>query len=313
MGDGEIRALKQVDETLGKILAQVRALPKKFDEVVETLKSQTETITEAIYDNIRAQAEFRLMERMADVEGIRSQVKAERELIQSETEELDARLERLGERYEERHEELNERAEERIRDLGEHIFELDEEEFEAGIEDRYLSLVPTSWDALQAHNNETREERSARLRQAYAAADASVESFIDRREELLDRIDEQRTDAVTVDEPETLDVPFWEVEVEVDGVRETRVVAPSEVRVSDGDWLGVSLDAYDGLEEPAERVGRTPATRTTSRSVSAAEVQAALSPYDRPALFGSLSFADSVSSATNGGVTVEVETGGERS
>lgn len=311
MADGEIRALKQIDETLGKILAQVRALPKKFDEVVETLKSQTEAITEAIYDNIRAQAEFRLMERMADVEGIRSQVKAERELIDSETEELDARLDKLGERYEERHAELNERARERIRDLGSHIFELDEEQFEAGIEDRYLSLVPTSWDRLQEHNNETREERSARLREAYTEADDSVESFIQRREALLDRIDEQRTEAVSVSDAETLDIPFWEVEVEVDGVRETRIVAPSEVTVSDGDWFGVSLDSFEGLEDPTSRVQRTSATGTTSRSVSAAEVRASLSPYDRPALFGSLSFADTVAESMDGGVTVEVETGGE--
>jgi len=313
MGDGEIRALKQVDETLGKILAQVRALPKKIDDVVETLKSQTETITDAIYDNIRAQAEFRLMERMADVEGVRSQVAAERELIESETEELDARLEQLGERYEERHGELNERARERIRDLGSHIFKLDEEQFEAGVEDRYLSLVPTSWERLQEHNAETREQRSTRLREAYAEADDSVESFIQRREELLDRIDEQRTDVVSVPEAETLDIPFWEVEVEVDGVRETRVVAPSEVTVSEGDWFGVSLNSFEGLEDPTSRVGRTEATRTTSRSVSAGEIRASLSPYDRPALFGRLSFADSVAEATDGGVAVEVETGGEGS
>lgn len=60
-----------------------------------------------MYDSIEAQAELKLMERLAEVQSLPPQIEAEQERIIKEREEIDEKLNGIFQRYERKHAELN--------------------------------------------------------------------------------------------------------------------------------------------------------------------------------------------------------------
>lgn len=152
---------------LGRIREELQKIRGSITKMREILERGFEDLHDAIYDNIEAQAEIKLMERLAEVRSIPPQIEAEQERISNEKEEIEERLEGLSQRYGRKHAELNEKSTERIRNLGEHIFGILEDEFEDGIEEPFVDAVTPTWQELQEHNKEVAVERNVQLKDQY--------------------------------------------------------------------------------------------------------------------------------------------------
>lgn len=271
------KPLKAINKTIAKLREDVQTLTGEVKKIVTVVEEAAETIRDAIQENIRAQAELKLMEHVMEVRSVKPQITAEHEQIRTERKELDERLDAIGERYEQKHEELDEKARKRIRNLGEHIFEIDEQQFEAGIEEPFVEQVTTTWKTLRSHNDVVREERSSKVQETVGEAVQTIHDFIDRQDALVERIQGHRLDPTETPLPEDrtdqLQVPYYVVEYERDGVTQQEVIVPSKLSTdTDSEWSGVSLDPITGAENLLGGVsGVDNPARTESFSASTLE------------------------------------------
>ena len=146
--------LRDIQQKIVSVRDDLKTIIGKIDGVQETIQNGVEQILEAINDNIQAQAELKLMDKVASVRAIPAHIEAEREQVEAEKRELEAKLDSIGDRYADRHRELDEKATERIRDLGSHIFEIQEDEYEDSIEGPFHDHVTETWQQMQLDNAE---------------------------------------------------------------------------------------------------------------------------------------------------------------
>lgn len=305
--------LKRINESLSGIRNEIQRVRGEVAKVAEVLEEGFSTLRDAIHENIQAQAEMELMKHMADVHKLGPQIEAETQQIETEKEELEARLEQINSRYETRHEELNKKAEQRIRDLGSHIFEIDEEEYGSAVESKFNRHVPTMWAELQEHTEEVCNERTQQLNKSFQDTTESIEAFINRRQELLDRIDDHRTDAsVESDDAVQFHVPFYAVTVERNGTVNTEIVVPSQLSSSTDDWYGATLEPYPGfqnlLDSLSQRRVETEQAETLTGNQMATEVEPHIDSsagYE----FADIDFKTAFESTVDDGVNVDVESG----
>jgi uncharacterized protein YoxC len=220
--------LKSINKSISKLRGQVETVASEVKKIREVLLEGFESVRDAIHENIQAQAELKVMEHVMEVRSVIPQIEAEHEQIQTEQSELDERLNNIDGRYQKKHDELDEKASDRIRDLGSHILEIDEEQFEAGIERPFTEQVTTTWKHLREHNDAVREERGDRLRGTADDVTGTIRDFVERQDALVDSIDNHRLDIDSVsanDGVERLQVPYYVVEYERDGVTDRQVVA----------------------------------------------------------------------------------------
>lgn len=307
------KPLKSINKTAARIREEIIKVKEELGKIRKLIRKSTDRITDAIEENIQAQAELKLMEHVMDVRSVKPQIEAEHEQIQTEREELEDRLESIDERYQRKHEELDETARERIRNVGEHIFEIDEEQFEAGIEEPFTTQVTTAWQTLQAHNADVREERTNAIRETSGDVIQTIYDYIDRQERLVEEIDAHRlgeeSAPLPTDGETRLQVPYYVVEYEIDGVTEREVVAPSRLTGDGNEWCSVALAPIEGSESLLSGVGVS--TDATKRgTIDAADLEADLESHAESS-FG-LSYTGALDDAVpDDGVSVAVE-GGDR-
>lgn len=290
--------LKSINETIGRLREDVKEATGEIEKVHTVLDEGFRSLRDAIHENIQAQAEMKLMEYVSEVHSIKPQIEAERQQIVEEKEELDEALESIADRYREKHDDLDEKAERRVRDLGEHIFEIDEEEFERGVEDPFLEHVTTTWDDLREHNERADERRDDALRTTLDDARGAIQEFVDRRGDLLQRIDDHRTDLPTGGGTEArIDVPYYVVTVVEDGVEREVVVPPSRLVGTDDDWLPVDLEAMPGFREPVERIADRPLHDPSTIRLPAEQLADAMAVHGERRLAGQVSYADAFADA----------------
>lgn len=297
--------LSKIHETLGDVLKSIQRVRGEVEKVHTAVREGAESIRDAIHENIQAQAELKMMERVVEVRSILPQIEAENERIEIEQEELDSQLERIAKRYEEKYAELDEKAARRIRDLGSHIFQIDEEEFETGIEEPFAEHVTTTWMSLQSHNDAIGRDRRDRVESTTGEVVTDVHDFVRRQRDLVDRIESVRADLGTaVSDPRRVQLPYYTVTVEVDGTTRTHVVGPSAVTAGD-DGAGVELRPLPGV---GDLVSRTELRDTRTETIDAGAVQETLARRatdDRPLI----SYADGVAGALPDRVEIDVEGG----
>lgn len=243
--------LKSINKSISKLITEVQSVAGEVRKIQEVLETGFKSVRDAIHENIQAQAELKVMEHVMEVRSVIPQIEAEHEQIRTEQSELDERLNNIDERYQNKHDELDEKARKRIRDLGSHIFEIDEEQFESGIEEPFTEQVTTTWKHLREHNDKVREERGDRLQGTADDVNRTIRDFVERQDALVDSIDNHRLDLDSVPSdggPERLQVPYYVVEYERDGVTDRQVVAPSRVSLTDEGWCSAELTPIEGAE-----------------------------------------------------------------
>lgn len=295
---------------LGRIREDLEKIRGSLRKIRETLEAGFEDLHDAIYANIEAQAELKLMERLAEVKSLPPQIRAEHERINQEHEEMEEKLGTVSERYERKHEELNRKAAERVRDVGEHIFEILEDEFEDSIEAPLVEGVSPTWQEMQDHTLSVAIGRQERLHDEFDRASESIDQFLDHRGSLLSDIESHRVpeDRMQVSAPTTLAVPYWVVTVERNGNDERRIVGPSHLEEDGNGWCRACLAAIDGFDEPLkEAEPRSGGDRPLA--VDRAALVAATEPYDVQRLGGSLGFADELERAIPADPEIRVERG----
>lgn len=301
MADGKHPLQKLVREaanSLAEIEGYVEMIPEYLESIHRGIEDGFEQLDESIQKQTEAQAELKLMDYMAEVTSAKSQIASEQEHIEDEWRGLDEALESIAERYREKHDDLDEKAERRVRDLGEHIFEIDEEEFERGVEDPFLEHVTTTWDDLREHNERAGERRDDALRTTLDDARGAIQEFVDRRGDLLQRIDDHRTDLPTGGGSEArIDVPYYVVTVVEDGVEREVVVPPSRLVGTDDDWLPVDLEAMAGFREPVERIADRPLHDPSTIRLPAEQLADAMAVHGERRLAGQVSYADAFADA----------------
>lgn len=307
------KPLKSINKTAARIREEVVKVKGELEKITDLIRKSTDRITDAIEENIQAQAELKLMEHVMDVRSVKPQIEAEHEQIEAERGELQDRLESIDERYQRKHGELDETARERIRDVGEHIFEIDEEQFGAGVEEPFTTQVTTTWQALQAHNADVREERTSAIRETSGNVVQTIYDYIDRQERLIEDIDKHRLDEekapLPTDSETRLQVPYYAVEYEIDGVTEREIVVPSRLTSDGGEWCSVALSPIEGSESLLSGVG-VPTDATKRGTIDAAALEADLKAHTESS-FG-LSYTDALADVIpDDGVSVAVE-GGDR-
>jgi hypothetical protein len=308
------RPLKAINQTAARLREDVQKLTGEVTKIHTIVQEAAGTIRDAIQENIQAQAELKLMEHVMEVRSVKPQITAERDQIQTEQSELDERLSSIDERYQRRHRELDQTAAERIRELGSHIFAIDEEEFDEGIRDPFTEQVTGAWHILQQHNEDIREERRMGIKGAAADTTRTIDDFVGRQESLISAIEDHRfdpgqVDAPSVEKPTRLQVPYYVVRFERNGVTERRVVVPSHVEPGgNDDWCSVRLSALDGAAEllgDADSVGSATANQDT---MSADAIVDELSKYGETTLLGQ-SYAAEARKTLSDEVPVHIEGG----
>ncbi len=305
--------LKAINTTIARLREDVQTLTGEVKKIPTAITEAAQSVRDAIHENIQAQAELKLMEHVMEVRSVTPQIEAERDQIQTEREELDARLEKIGERYEKQHADLDETARERIRDVGSHIFELDEHQFENGIEDPFADQVTDTWQSLQAHNTTVGDERTDAVRDTTGEVVQTIHDYIDRQATLIDTIENHRLDAeafsLPTDREEPLQVPYYIVEYEVDGVTKRQTVVPSQIETTDTGWCSVSLSPVTGATELLDGVEGTH-TPDTTETLTEAEFTRTIERVGESSLVGH-SYADAAAETLpdEGRVSVAVEGG----
>ncbi|WP_424016533.1 hypothetical protein ACOZ4N_11565 [Halorientalis pallida] len=302
------KPLRAINETIANLRQDVQKLTGEAKKIKEAITNAAETIRDAIQENIQAQAELKLMEYVMEVKSVKPQIDAEYEQIKTERNELEGRLESIGERYERKQAELDEKAQDRIRDLGSHIFEIEEEQFEDGIEDPFTEQVTTAWQSLQAHNADIGEQRETAVTETTSEAIQRIYDFIDRQEQLLESIRNHRYDStentLPAEEPDQIQVPYYVVEYENDGVVDRQIIVPSSVSEGGTEWCSATLEASDGMATLLGNVGPVTDPATTD-TLSEQTLRETLSEYSSSSPLG-LSYADAVADAVPESGRVEV-------
>ncbi|MFD1527301.1 MULTISPECIES: hypothetical protein [Halolamina] len=308
------KPLKAINQSISDLREDIISLKGEVEKIHTVIRQAAETIREAIQENIRAQAELKLMDHIMEVRTVKPQINAEYEQIETERSELQERLTSIEERYQRKHEELNEKAKDRIRNLGSHIFEIDEEQFESGIEDPFTSQVTTTWQFLQAHNEDVRTERTGEVQGTTEEVVQTIDDFVHRQDELIETIDDHRFDAAEVplpdDHPERLQVPYYIVEYESDGFSQRRLVVPSELSTENGTtWCSISLSPISGSGELLSGVSGVDNPETIG-SISADQLASTLGEYGKESWV--TSYSDAVTDAVPEDGTIPVRApGGE--
>jgi len=286
--------LKAINETVARLREDVQKLTGEVKKIKTAITEAAQTVQGAIHENIQAQAELKLMEHMMEVKSVKPQIEAEHEQIRTERSELDERVASIGERYAEKHQELDQTASERIRELGSHIFEIDEKEFEEGIERPFTERVTTSWQLLQGHNATVGEERSTAVQDTTSEAVQQIYDYVDRQDQLLERIDDHRLDSADAplpeEEPTQLQVPYYVVRFEHDGVQKAETVVPSRLSTDGTRWCSVSFDDIAGAEDLLQGVGPVDSPETTE-TISGDRLHDILGQYGSESALG-LSYAE---------------------
>lgn len=293
------KPLKSLNQTLAKVRENIDRLIGEVEKVRTAIVEGAETVRDAIQESIQAQAELKLMEHVMEAKSVKPQIEAEHEQIQTEQDELDGRLETIDDRYRRKHEELDEKAAERVRELGSHIFEVQEDQFEEGIEGPFTERVTTAWKDLQSHNAEVRDERGERVRNTVGKVVQTIHDFVDSQSELVDSIDSHRIADSRLDSDvrgaKRLQVPYYVVEYEEDGVAKNELVVPSHVTATDNDkWCSVGLSPVQGASDLLGGMTTPHGGRPDPTPVT--EITRNLSPYGESSSLG-LSYGDAVASA----------------
>lgn len=281
--------IKALNQTAARIREDVQKATGEIEKIRELVEHGVDTIRDAIQESIQANAELKLMEHVMEAKAVKPQIEAEHDQIETERNELDERLAAIDERYREQHQDLDETAAERIRTLGEHIFEIEEDEFEEGIEEPFTDLVTTTWRGLQAHNDEVHEERESDVKETVGDAVQTIHDFVDRQNDLVESIDDHRLDEETIgvspDEVRRLQVPYYVVEYEANGVKQREVVPPSTVQSSVGDeWCKAGLRPITGA---TDLIGdRTPHVDGESDPTRSRDITASLEAYGNSTSLG---------------------------
>ncbi|WP_121820714.1 hypothetical protein [Halostella salina] len=306
--------LKRINETLANVRTEVQRVQGELEKVRTAITDGVETIRDAIQESIQAQAELKLMEHVMEAKAVKPQIEAEHDQIETEREELDERIATINERYERKHEELDRKANRRVRDVGSHIFDVQEDQFEEGIEGPFVDQVTTTWETLQSHNDEVKQDRGERVRGSVGDAVQTIHDFIDRQSKLIDDIDAHRFDDGRLPgrpgQFRQFQVPYYVVEYEEDGVAHSQLVVPSHVDAApESEWSTVSLSPVSGATDllgdvPTPRDGHSDPTPSTA-------IADHLSAYGEGSSLGS-SYGDAVESALpDEQLSVTVE-GGDR-
>lgn len=303
------KPLRSINETIASLREDVQSLTREVKKVHKVVREAAETIQDAIQETIRAQAELKLMEQMMEVRAVKPQIAAEREQVETERQELEKRLEQIDERYQRRQQELDQKASERIREVGSHIFEVDEEQFEEGIEEPFTEMVTTTWQFLQAHNEDVRDHRRTQVQETTEGVVSSIDQFVDRQEALVDTIRDHRLDIENVpvsgEQLERLQLPYYVVEYEVDGVTQRETVVPSTLSTErDTDWCSVSLTPVEGAEQMMGGMSSI-SDPSSPESLSSTELLANIEEYGASPRLG-VSYADAVADTVPEGDSIPV-------
>lgn len=306
--------LKNINKSIAKLREDVQTLTGEVKKIPRLLQEGFEDLRDAIHENIRAQAELKVMEHMMKVSATKPQIEAEHEQIRNIRTELEERLENISQRYEQKHEELNETAKQRVRELGSHIFAIEEEQFEEGIEEPFTTQVTPVWRDLQAHNQQVNQERETRVVGTTETTIGEINAFLDRKEQLITQIDDHllEPDAVPVqtDRPIQVQLPYYVVEYEFEGVSERIVVPPSEIRSvkSDDEWCAATLSPVQGTESLITEQADVDAATATQATVDRQAVADELDKYANRDQLG-ISYTDAVLDAIPRGTKITIEGG----
>jgi uncharacterized protein YoxC len=309
--------LRSVNKSVSNLREDVQKLTREVRKVHTAITKGVKSIQEAIYDSIEAQAELKLMEHVMEVKSVKPQIEAEHDQIRTEREELEERLESIGDRYRRKHQELDETAARRVRDVGSHIFKIDEEQFEEGVEEPFVDQVTTAWHTLQAHNTEVGDERNERLRSTTGDVVQTIHDFVDRQSTLVERIGRHRLDDPSLaSETGTgrIQIPYYVVEYEVDGVTNRETIVPSRLTSSGAStkagsgerWCTAELDPIPGAESVLDEISGPSSGVETS--LDPGTVESVLSEYGNSNLLGQ-SYAKEAAKTLPGGVPIVVEGG----
>ena len=307
--------LKNINKTISRLREDVQKLTGEVKKIPEALEQGFKQVRDAIHENIKAQAELKMMEHMMEVTTVKPQIEAEHKQIKQVEEELDERLEKIAERYEKRHAELDEKAAERVRDLGSHIFHIEEEQFEDGVEEPFTTQVTTIWRNLQAHNARVHEERQSHVADKTDTVVDKIEAFLGRKEELVEQIDDHLLDPDDIPsdmrDPTEVQIPFYVVNYEYDGVSEQVVVSPSEIsHTEDPDlWSSTTLEPIAGAQKLTDSKRVLDTTTTTTEQLDRQAILTELDQVSSESRLG-LSYTDAVAETLPEDAKISIE-GGE--
>jgi hypothetical protein len=304
------KPLKAINQTIAKLREDVQKLTGEVKKIRDAILEAAESVQDAIHENIQAQAELKLMEHVMEVKSVKPQIEAEHTQIRTERDELDERLDAINERYAEKHRELDETARKRVRNLGSHIFAIDEDEFEAGIERPFTEQVTGAWGFLQEHNETVGDERTTVVRETTGETVQAINDYIDRQERLLEQIDDHRLDPdafdLPTDDATTLQVPYYVVEYEQDGVQRRQTVVPSRLSADGSEWCSAALEPIEGATSLLNDLPAVESPARTTR-INAGDLTSALDEYGERSRLG-LSYTDAVGKAVpDDGVQVALE------
>lgn len=303
--------VKDIQSKLKRIRSDVQEAIGELTSIRKTVEQGVDSILEAINDNIQAQAEMLIMEKVSEAQSISAQVDAEQDHVEMEKQDLDRKLDRISERYQSRHEDLDQKAASRVRDLGSHIFAIQEDEFEDGIETRFTDHVTGTWRDMEAYSTKVDRDRSARIESELAPTHDAISGFLERRRDLLDSIDDHLLiNTTSLDQPKRIQVPFWIVTVERDGEQTEEIVVPSDLESDDDSWYTARLAERDGFRETFRAVAERNAPETTrTERPTASDVADAVASHSRSRMAGLLGFHKTIRGALADDFAVEVEGG----
>jgi vacuolar-type H+-ATPase subunit E/Vma4 len=305
--------LKNIQRKLVNIRDDIQSVAGEIKKVRTTIENGIDKILDAINDNIQAQAELKMMDKVARVRSIPAQIDAEKDRVDAEKQELDEKLESIGQRYEQRHQELDEKAEERVRNLGSHIFEIQEAEFERNIERPFHEHITEKWREMQAVNTEMGQKRIERLESGLEETHSSIDDLLHRREQFLSDIERSR---VSIDhsweKPRQVQIPFWVVTVERDGERSQELFAPADLTTRENEYYPITIDERDALRPLIEDVAAKTDPQMQSTQLSTDAVQSVVSQHATgSAAAGQRDFTDALGDVLGDATTIKIEGGAQ--
>jgi hypothetical protein len=302
--------LKDIQRKIVNVRDDLKTIIGKIEGVQETIQNGVDKILEAINDNIQAQAELKLMDKVASVRAIPAHIEAEREQVQAEKGELEEKLDRIDERYADRHRELDEKTDDRIRDLGEHIFEIQEDEYEDHVEGPFHEHVTETWRQMQRDNAEIGKEHIEALENELDATHESIDDLLARRDRFLTDIRESRVPGGEyVERPHRVQVPFWTVTVERDGQRYRQVYAPADLTSQTDEWYPVGLREREAFGPLVRTVAEDSDAETTTTTIRSETIAGTVRQYANRDVAGRIDFATVLEDTLGDGVRIAVEGG----
>lgn len=303
--------LKNIQQKLVNIRDDIQSVAGEIKKVRTTIDKGIDNILDAINDNIQAQAELKMMDKVARVRSIPAQIDAEKERVDAEKQELEEKLENIGRRYEQRHQELDEKAEERIRNLGSHIFEIQETQFEQNIERPFHDHITEKWREMQAVNTEMGQKRIEQLESGLGETHSSIDDLLHRREQFLSDIERSR---VSIDhsweKPRQVQIPFWVVTVERDGERSQELFAPADLTTQDDEYYPITINERDALRPLLEDVASKTDPQVQPTQLSTEAVQSVVSQHATGSTTaGQGDFTDTLDDVLGDATTIKIEEG----